>query len=491
MRRISATLAASATLLGAVVLIGGWALDIAVLRTVSPQLQAGLSRTTAMSFVLLGIATFLLASKYGGRRLIIAVGRASAIIVAAIALGDLIALTLGVPGGLEALIFSASSQTATIYMSPATAIDFLAAAACLSLLIASSQRAARYFSVLATFGLVTALTALAGYVYDASALYSVSFFTAMAVHTAAGFALLFLALFCAVPEWSWMQVVVGRGEGSVTTRRLLPAILGTPFVLGWAALFAIRHDVFSLAFNISLIAIVTMALLSALLIRSGVLQNAAESALRSTNRDLQKMIAHRDLLLGEVHHRTKNNLQLVNAMLTIEAAQISDHEAQNALQRISERVQSLALVHQMLLEDANASHIDMNQFLSALCNHIERAGGIKPAHVSINVRAEPDLVDVKRAVPMGLIANELITNALRHAFTEQTSRRQIEVSYTVLASGEGELAVSDNGTGCGGFQPEKWNGVGSRIVRSLVQQLQGRMTLATATGARISIVIPR
>jgi two-component sensor histidine kinase len=194
----------------------------------------------------------------------------------------------------------------------------------------------------------------------------------------------------------------------------------------------------------------------------------------------------RDILLREVYHRVKNNLQLVDSLLQIQARHLTDPEAKSALISLRRRVYALGLVHHQLMDSTNLKTFDIGPFLQELSNNLVEAGAEQG--VSLAVRAIPLDVGLDIAIPLGLIVTELVSNALKHAFPDGSGN--ILVSVESAEDGNIALIVSDDGQGqAGGQTPsdQPKSGTGTRIIATLVNQLNGTITVRRDHGTRTEI----
>ena len=221
----------------------------------------------------------------------------------------------------------------------------------------------------------------------------------------------------------------------------------------------------------------------------------AQAELLEAKRDLERVVVERtaaltqrNLLLREVYHRVKNNLQIVDAMLMIQAHKIEDPVAKRGLLDLRSRIFALGLVHQQLTGSEDLQTFDVAPFLRALSSNI-LAGG-SDANVTLKVEASPLKVGLDFAVPLGLLMTELVTNSLKHAFP--TGEGNITVVLRPDADGQLVLIVSDDGeTQTGGGDATRSNaGLGTGIVTSLVAQLGGTMTVSNHTGTTTQLRIP-
>jgi two-component sensor histidine kinase len=199
-----------------------------------------------------------------------------------------------------------------------------------------------------------------------------------------------------------------------------------------------------------------------------------------------RALAQRDLLLREVYHRVKNNLQIVDGMLMMQTRRLVDPVAREALTAMRGRLYALGLVHHQLMESHDLETFDIAPFLKELSENVMQSG--PSTEIGLSVRAEPLTVGLDFAIPLGLIVTELVTNSLKHAFP--TGVGQVEVVLERTPGGDVLLVVSDNGRG---FNPESQvsgGSLGSTIVEGLVKQLGGTLTVKHENGVRSEISVP-
>jgi len=220
-----------------------------------------------------------------------------------------------------------------------------------------------------------------------------------------------------------------------------------------------------------------------------------QADLLEAKRDLESVVEERtaaleqrDLLLREVYHRVKNNLQIVDGLLLMQALKIDDAQAKDSVMGIRSRIFALGLVHQQLMGSSDLKTFDIDPFLKELSKNIVDGGA--SASVTISVEASTLDVGLDFAVPLGLLVTELVTNSLKHAFPDGVGR--IVVSLKPDTEGTVLLVVSDDGVGLPALDGSKAKntGLGTGIVRSLVAQLEGAMTVGAGPGARTEIRVP-
>lgn len=220
----------------------------------------------------------------------------------------------------------------------------------------------------------------------------------------------------------------------------------------------------------------------------------AQIALRQAKQDLEVVVeertaalAQRDLLLREVYHRVKNNLQIVDSLLLMQARRLTDLPAKAALENLRARVYALGLVHHQLMGSKDLETFDIAPFLEELSRHLLEGAG--EAEVSLSVKAAPLKVGLDFAIPLGLLVTELVTNSMKHAFSGGPGA--IEVSLAEPEAGQVELRVADDGKG---YDPQASRdagpSLGASIVSGLVQQLKGVLTVSVDGGTRSVVRLP-
>lgn len=196
---------------------------------------------------------------------------------------------------------------------------------------------------------------------------------------------------------------------------------------------------------------------------------------------LRSSLAEKEVLLKEVHHRVKNNLQVVSSMLSLQMAQIKDPEATELFQESQFRVRSIALFHEKLYQSKDLARVDIAEYLRGLATGLFATYGVNPAKVVLSVRADDVPLGVDAAISCGLIVNELLSNALKHAFPGGRSG-----AIRIELRGEERrvtLSVADDGVGLPpdvDFQNHAT--LGLRLVSILTEQLRGSIELERRAG---------
>lgn len=214
--------------------------------------------------------------------------------------------------------------------------------------------------------------------------------------------------------------------------------------------------------------------------------NLLIGSLGKKNAQLDKRNAENELLLREIHHRVKNNLEIVSGLLSLQAAQLDLPEAQAIMQSSQNRVLSMGIIHQKLYQKDNLAAVEMRDYFQNLSESI--LDSFNEAHrIKVTCEMAPVELDVDTAVPIGLIANELLTNALKYAFLKD-QMGEIQISLTTIQdTNELLFQVKDNGVGKQNNGSAKGTGFGTELVNLLVQQLNGRLTVDSQQGTTVSM----
>ena len=203
---------------------------------------------------------------------------------------------------------------------------------------------------------------------------------------------------------------------------------------------------------------------------------------------MRTALREKEILLREIHHRVKNNLQVISSLLSLQAGGMSDEKALEMLKESQNRVRSMALVHEQLHRSRELSGISFPEYVRTLTAGLFSSYGIDSQNVSLNLEVKEACLPIDAAVPCGLIVQELVSNALKHAFP---GGRQGEITIgmeRLAPSGQWELRVADNGIGLPpGVDLETASSLGLRLVRILAEQLNGTMRHTSKPGSEFRI----
>ena len=211
---------------------------------------------------------------------------------------------------------------------------------------------------------------------------------------------------------------------------------------------------------------------------------------------IKASLREKEVLLKEIHHRVKNNLQIVASLLYLQAKHLDDPVALTALQESRSRVRVMALIHEQLYQSKNLAAIDFQSYLSSLTGYLSQTYRPQDGRVAVNVQAHNIKLEVDTAITLGLIVNELVSNALKHAFTSNLSGR-VDVELTTTDPGNYTLTVRDNGAGfpsdaierlsMAGMAALARGSLGMQLVDTLVTQIEGKVTAFNNGGAVVTV----
>lgn len=194
-----------------------------------------------------------------------------------------------------------------------------------------------------------------------------------------------------------------------------------------------------------------------------------------------------EILLREIHHRVRNNMQILSSLLRIQGRKIKDKESQKALKVCQGRIRSMTLIHEMFYRSDDLEKIKLAPLVLDLVFHLFVLHGVDPDSIKLTTAMGDIRLDIDRAVPFALIANELLTNSLKHAFPNG-KKGEIQIGLHALDGERFEFVVSDNGIGL----PEdtdlgKIDSFGLRLVKELVEQIDGGIELRREKGTTFKI----
>lgn len=217
-------------------------------------------------------------------------------------------------------------------------------------------------------------------------------------------------------------------------------------------------------------------------------REAALQDLQESRDRLEKLAAQQALLLQEVNHRIANSLQLIASLIELQARKVADPDAREALTRAAERVEAVMLVHRRLYTSNDVEYVEMDQYLAGLIDELRCAVAVEEQSGRITLVAEPIRVETDKAVSIGLIVNELVTNAVKYAYPGCIGdirvgfRRQDEIV---------QLVVEDDGVGYQDDAPPKGSGLGSMIVNAMARTVKATVLLDPAhKGTRVVLSLP-
>jgi len=204
---------------------------------------------------------------------------------------------------------------------------------------------------------------------------------------------------------------------------------------------------------------------------------------RLNQESMARALEEKTTLLNEVHHRVKNNLQVISSLFSLQAMHTQDAGAKQVLAESQGRVRAMALIHQLLYESHDFSRIHLGDYLARLGQLLVTLHSARANRITLRVEASggPVCLDLHRAIPCGLLVTELVTNAFKHAFP--AGGGEVHITLARLGAEEAMLAVADTGVGLpAGFQLGRTSTLGLRLVQRLAEQVKGRLVMGDGPG---------
>jgi PAS domain S-box-containing protein len=203
---------------------------------------------------------------------------------------------------------------------------------------------------------------------------------------------------------------------------------------------------------------------------------------------LRASLEEKEILLKEIHHRVKNNLQIISSLLQLQSSNIQDSAGQTLFHDSQNRIRSMALIHERLYQSHDLAHIEFAAYLRDLTGYLLASYRSQHGSVTLTVDADEIYLDIDTAVPCGLLVNELVSNALKHAFPDGRSGH-VRVEMRQSQDEQCRLSVCDDGVGFDpGIIPQSTGSLGLQLVHSLARQIGGTVTFETATGTSAAVV---
>lgn len=203
------------------------------------------------------------------------------------------------------------------------------------------------------------------------------------------------------------------------------------------------------------------------------------------NQQIENTLKEKELLIQEIHHRVKNNLQIISSMLSLQSDKINDERISHLLKDARQRIASMALTHQMLYQKQTLSSVSMKEYVETLVKQI--AGSYETPHIQLTqkIECENKRLDLDTAIPLGLLINELLTNAYKHAFVGRTNG-EISVQLKQLHK-DCFLIVKDNGVGLPPEAEKNNSSLGMELIHILAEQLDASCFIARENGTSFTI----
>jgi len=203
---------------------------------------------------------------------------------------------------------------------------------------------------------------------------------------------------------------------------------------------------------------------------------------------IKASLKENEVLLREIHHRVKNNFQIISSLLNLQSRHINDARALEMFLESRNRVRTMALIHEKLYRSKDMARVDFSGYIESLVRHLTQIYGVGVAAVNLDMDVQDVFLDINTAIPCGLIINEVISNSLKHAFPDE---RKGEISIVLRSEKDGKfkLNISDNGVGLPkDLDIHNTESLGMQLITMLVDQLQGTLTLDRNQGTSFKII---
>jgi len=201
---------------------------------------------------------------------------------------------------------------------------------------------------------------------------------------------------------------------------------------------------------------------------------------------LEEQNKEKEILLKEIHHRVKNNLQIIVSLLNLQASNFKDKQVLKAIEETQNRIISMSLVHQRMYQTSNFINIEIHDYINLLMDNNKALYALKDNNEFVfNNNTYSDLrVDVEKAIPLGLIINEMITNSIKYATSDSTGSTTIDISIEELENEYYSITYRDNGPGLSDeFTLDSSNTLGIQLISALIEQLDGELSYHNDNGA--------
>jgi PAS domain S-box-containing protein len=226
--------------------------------------------------------------------------------------------------------------------------------------------------------------------------------------------------------------------------------------------------------------------------RTGLMKGVIEYVRDITERKeaedrLQRSLQEKEVLLREIHHRVKNNMQVISSLLNLQSRHVGDPGVLEMFRESQRRIRSMALIHERLYQSSDLSRVEFSQYLRNLATHLFHSYQVDASRVQLKIEAEEVHLDINTAIPCGLIVNELVSNALKHGFPDGRSG-ELRIDLCRAAGDGYVLKVKDDGAGFPeGLDFRKTETLGMQIVGTLVSQIDASIDLSREKGTEFTI----
>ncbi len=230
-----------------------------------------------------------------------------------------------------------------------------------------------------------------------------------------------------------------------------------------------------------------------------VMRDITES--KEQEEQLRRSVEEKSMLVREIHHRVKNNLQVIVSLLSLQANQINNPELLAAFEETEARVRAIAHIHERLYASEDLAEVEFGAYLTQLSKELLSLYATVPNAVALTLNVQDMVLHIEQAIPLGLIANELIINSLKHGLKGKTGKLEVSLAYLpeavqpeldqTLDNGWGQVRIADSGPGLpASLDLSGSSSMGFRLINLLVRQLRGRLEIGEGPGAEMTVTFP-
>lgn len=203
--------------------------------------------------------------------------------------------------------------------------------------------------------------------------------------------------------------------------------------------------------------------------------------------EINRLLKEKDALIKEIHHRVKNNLQIILSLIHLQLSHIRHNETRDHLLTLQNRIRTMALVHDMFYRTENMAFLNLNEYLERIAVHLFNVYRVDENRIKLSLELQPITVSINIAIPVGMILNELMSNSIKHAFKE-TGRGEIRLRLVSDRDAVCRLTVQDDGSGLPvGVNLEQPTTLGLEIIRLLTEQIDGKIKKLEGPGTSFEL----
>ncbi|MBD2245360.1 hypothetical protein H6G26_17670 [Nostoc sp. FACHB-888] len=211
---------------------------------------------------------------------------------------------------------------------------------------------------------------------------------------------------------------------------------------------------------------------------------------RQAEEQIKASLQEKEVLLKEIHHRVKNNLQIISSLLNLQAEYLKDNQAIEVFKDSQNRIESMALIHEKLYQSQDLARINFADYIQDLVTNLFYSYNVNSSAITLKMNVEEVFLAIDAAIPCGLIINELISNSLKYAFPEKQPG-EICIDFFSIEANSFTLTIGDNGVGFAqDFDFQATESLGLRLVKGLTHQLQGNIDFTINNGVKYKIIFP-